>query len=76
MSLQIPGTMAKENLEKFRQLVLADLSLQERLRDITDRETFIAATVRLGEEHGCSFLHEDVEDALRESRRAWLERWL
>ncbi|MGB9179271.1 MAG: Nif11-like leader peptide family natural product precursor [Pyrinomonadaceae bacterium] len=68
--------MAKEKLENFQKLVLRDLSLQEKLRDITDREAFIVLTVRLGEEYGCSFRREDVEEALRASRRAWGERWL
>lgn len=68
--------MAKENLEKFRKLVLRDLSLQEKLRDITDRETFIALTLRLGEERGCHFRREDVEEALRADRHSWRERWL
>ncbi|MGA9997766.1 MAG: Nif11 family protein [Pyrinomonadaceae bacterium] len=68
--------MAKEKLENFQKLVLRDLSLQKKLRDITDRQAFIVLTVRLGEEHGCSFRAEDVEEALRASRRAWGERWL
>lgn len=76
VSIKMNRTMAKENLEKFRQLVLEDLSLQEKLRDIKDREAFVALTVRLGEERGCVFYGEDVEDALDASRRAWLERWL
>ena len=68
--------MAKENLEKFRELVLRDLSLQEKLRDITDRETFIALTLRSSEERGCRLRREDLEEALETSRRAWFERWL
>lgn len=68
--------MSEESLEQFRQLVLQDLALQEKLGETDDRETFLALVVRSGEERGYSFTAEDVEAALRASRRAWLERWI
>jgi hypothetical protein len=68
--------MSQENFERFRQLVLRDLSLQERLREITDRAVFIRRVVRLGAECGCEFTPEDVAEAMRRSRRAWTERWI
>jgi hypothetical protein len=69
-------TRSPAALERFRQLVLDDLALQVELRDITDRELFVARVVQLGAERGCRMAGADVEDALRAGRRAWLERWL
>lgn len=63
-------------LERFRALVLADPSLQERLRETTDTESFLALAVELGAQHGCRFSRADVKDALRASRRAWFEAWI
>lgn len=68
--------MSQESFEKFRQLVLQDASLQQRLKCTPDRAAFIALTVRLGEESGCRFDAEDVEEALRAARRTWVRRWM
>lgn len=64
------------NLERFSGLVLASRELHNRLRATAGTEAFIALTVRLGAEHGCVFTEAVVEAALREQRRAWLERWI
>jgi hypothetical protein len=66
----------RQNLERFGQLVLADRELHDRLRTTADEKTFVALAVRLGAERGFDFTAEVVETALREQRRAWLERWL
>lgn len=66
----------KESFERFRQLVLEDAALQERLRGTPDLKAFVDLTLRLGEERGYRFMAEDVEGAFRESRRAWLRRWI
>jgi hypothetical protein len=63
-----------EDLARFRELVLADADLTEQLCDIVDRQLFVERVVRLGQERGCRFADEDVEEALRAGRRAWLER--
>jgi hypothetical protein len=65
-----------ESFEQFRQIVLNDVALQERLRTTTDHESFVGLVVRTGEERGCHFTPEDVEEAMRANRRAWLERWV
>ena len=65
-----------QNLERFRQLVLADRSLREQLRQTSDLEGFVALAVRLGAERDCVFTDQEVRAALRECRRAWLERWI
>jgi hypothetical protein len=66
----------RQNLERFGELVLADRQLHEQLRATGDTEMFAALAVRLGGERGCVFSAEVVRDALKERRRAWLERWV
>ncbi|HEX8249284.1 MAG TPA: Nif11-like leader peptide family natural product precursor [Pyrinomonadaceae bacterium] len=68
--------MSEENFERFRRLVLRDLSFQERLREITDRPVFIRKVVELSAECGYEITPQDVEEAMRRNRRAWLERWI
>lgn len=63
-------------LDAFCNLVFEDVTLQERLKQVIDRELFVDLVVRLGEERGCSFNAQDVDEALRANRRAWIERWL
>jgi len=75
-SIIMIATMDKEDFESFRQRVLQDVSLQEKLRGVTGRRELINMTVRLGAELGYSFTEEDVESALRESRRVWMEKWI
>ncbi|HEX9960431.1 MAG TPA: Nif11-like leader peptide family natural product precursor, partial [Pyrinomonadaceae bacterium] len=68
--------MSEENFERFRQIVLRDLSLQERLREIVERPAFVQKIVELGAEFGCEITTGDVEEAMRRNRRAWIERWI
>ena len=68
--------MSEQRLEQFRQLVLEEVSLQEKLIKAPDLEAFLGLVVRLGEERGYIFAVDDVEAALHASRRAWLERWI
>jgi hypothetical protein len=58
----------------FRKLVLEDPVLQDELREIVDRASFIDCALRLGEQRGHRFSRADVEDAMRAGRRVWLER--
>jgi hypothetical protein len=68
--------MSQENFERFRQLVLRDLSLQERLREIAERPLFIQQVVELSADCGYEITTAEVEEAMRRNRRAWLERWI
>jgi hypothetical protein len=68
--------VASEHLERFRQLVLAERGLFDQLRQTADLDGFVALAVRLGAERGCVFTDQDVRAAVRECRRAWLERWI
>jgi hypothetical protein len=69
-------SIAPENLERFRQLVLADRDLHQQLRQTSDLDGFVALAVRLGAERACAFTEQEVRAALRECRRAWLEKWI
>ena len=67
--------VSAEGLARFRDLVLADTSLQRQLRSLPSHAEFVARTVALAAEHGCSVTPEDVDEALAAHRRAWFERW-
>jgi len=68
--------MSQESFEQFRNVVLEDLSLQERLRVFTERDEFIASVVESGAERGFQFTAEDVSEAMNANRRGWIERWI
>jgi len=63
------------NFERFRLVVLNDLSLQERLR-VADRDDFFAKVVELGAENGFIFSVDDINEVIRQNDRAWIERWI
>ena len=56
--------------------MLADRELHAQLRATANEDEFIALAVRLGAERGYDFTAPTVQEAVREKRRAWLERWL
>jgi chloramphenicol O-acetyltransferase len=68
--------MFQESFEKFRQVVLEDLSLQKELRELSEREEFVRHVVELGAARGFEFTAENVKEAMRENRRVWVERWI
>jgi hypothetical protein len=68
--------MSKENLNQFCLLVLSDLNLQNQLKNLIEREDFIAQVIKLGKQLGFEIMREDVELQLRENRRLWHERWI
>jgi hypothetical protein len=74
-ALEMPKCSA-DRLREFQELVLQDPSLQQELLGITDVREFQQQTVALGGKHGYLFTGEDVNAAMQESRRAWLERWV
>lgn len=67
--------MTFADFEKFREIVLHDSALQNRLRETTDRAAFAQLIVELGTKHGFQFTVEDVAEAMRQARRVWLEKW-
>jgi len=65
--------MIVRDLEFFRRMILSDETLQEQLRDLTERDQFVTRVVELGEIHNCSFSIAEVEEAMREGRRVWVQ---
>jgi hypothetical protein len=68
--------VSKEAFERFRLLVFDDESLQRELRNLSDRDLFLAQAVELARARGLSVHETDVEEALGDARRRWLERWI
>jgi hypothetical protein len=69
--------MSQQDFERFRDAVLDDPALQSRLRQPAgDAATFVARVVAAGAEQGYQLEGSDVEAAMAEGRRAWLERWV
>jgi len=68
--------MSQAEFARFRHVVLADGFLQERLRSVTDHDTFSALVVELAAERGFALTTDDLTQAMRDGRRAWLERWI
>ena len=65
MSSAAPG------FERFRRVVLEDRDLQARLRQVPEWDELLARLIEMGEGGA-----EEVRRALRESRSAWLQRWV
>jgi len=68
--------MASEDWERFRLHVLSDQVLQEQLRATRDWPEFVSRSQQLAAERGYRISTRDLERALQDGRRAWLERWL
>jgi predicted ribosomally synthesized peptide with nif11-like leader len=68
--------MSQTDLEQFCERVLQNQSLQEKLRSISDRQAFIASVVQLGTEQGFTFSVEEVQTAMQNMTRAWIERFV
>lgn len=68
--------MPDADVVKFREIVLADRSLQDRLRQPEERAEFVETAVLAALECGISLTSDDIENALRNGRREWIERWI
>lgn len=68
--------MPNADVVKFREIVLADRGLQDRLRQPEERAEFVETAVRAALENGISLTSDDFENALRNGRREWIERWI
>lgn len=63
-------------LQRFQMIVLQDDTLQNELRQYTDRPAFIARVVECARERGCAIEPQDVDAALNASAQAWLLSWM
>ncbi len=66
--------MANSSFEQFRQIVFQDATLQRELHELVDPNEFIARVVALGAARGFDFNTKDVQQAMTDGRRAWIER--
>ncbi len=66
---------AAAGFERFRRIVLEDRALQARLRQVPEWDELLARLIELGE-GGMGVGGEEIRRARRESRRAWLQRWV
>lgn len=65
----------RERFERVRTRVLADVALQERLRDVP-ADHLVAEILDIATSLGLEIDHEDVAEARRAARSEWLERWV
>jgi hypothetical protein len=65
--------MSAEDLSRFRDAVQSEPELARRLRGL-DVAAFRAAVVALARERGLSISVDELIEAERQGRRAWLER--
>jgi arylformamidase len=65
----------EKGFAEFYEQALGDLELQARLRTIENREDLIAAVIEAGARGGFIFGKGEVEAAMLERQRSWLERW-
>jgi mannose-6-phosphate isomerase-like protein (cupin superfamily) len=70
------ASSSQRQLESFQRMVIADPGLQERFRNESERDRFIALVVETGREKGFRFTATDVDAAIKANRRAWIERML
>jgi hypothetical protein len=62
-------------MDRLRDIVLSDIELQSRLLAI-DPASFVTEVVAIAAEHDMRIVATDVESALVDARRTWLERWI
>jgi hypothetical protein len=66
--------MSKTPFEEFRDLILADVAIQDELRRLSDRKDFVARVVHLSQERGFKFTSDDIESEMRLGGRIWNEQ--
>lgn len=65
---------AASDLERFRELVAHDASLQTELTAVDERSAFVAMAIRLALEYGYRITEQEIENTMAETRRNWRER--
>jgi hypothetical protein len=73
-----PALQASDSVQAFerlRQFIARDAGLALRLRTLTDREEFIEATLRMGQELGLEFSAAEVRAAMRQGKSDWSAQW-
>lgn len=68
------GSVLSEDLASFREVVLSDRALRDRLKQHRDVQAFITEVVQAGRARGFRFEAIDVDRARSAALRAWIER--
>ncbi len=68
--------MPDKDFQEFRRAVFSDPDLQRDLRNIEEQAPFKDAVVSRAAALGIDLTVEDVESAMRDGRRSWIERWI
>lgn len=68
--------MPDKDFQEFRKAVFRDPELQRDLQNIEDQVRFKDVVVTKATTMGIDLTVEDVEAAMRNGRRSWIERWI
>lgn len=66
--------MPTRDFSAFQERVWSDPALQTELYSLRDLPEFLAHLLELGQQEGYAFSEDDLQNALRASRMAWIER--
>ena len=64
--------MVHNTFEEFRELVLSDESLQNELRDLTNKNDFTTRLIELARERGYEITADEIDQEMLRSRRIWM----
>jgi hypothetical protein len=68
--------MPAHDFDQFRQRVAESPELQRKLRDIDDWDEFARVVAQESSALGLVVEPDDIDEARRAARQAWLERWI
>lgn len=67
--------MPRPEIDRLREIVLADDALLAELFAERNQPAFVASVVALAREHGIAITEMDLWDALSKGRANWLQTW-
>lgn len=68
--------MSLVDFERFREIVFADKSLQRELYEIEQPDRFAERIKELAVERSLTVGDDDIQEAMRQARKEWIERWI
>lgn len=68
--------MSAEDLDRLRDLLLADPAQAASLVAMTDETDFIASILDRAQARGLDVEPDDLREAMRRGERRWVERWV
>ena len=67
--------MPRPEIDRLREIVLADEALLDELFAERNQPAFVASVLALARDHGIDITEMDLWDALSTGRSNWLETW-